>query len=326
MEESGNIRQNPEVTVPPDSSGSVGPAAPAKPLTSDDIWALLKEKHSKSEWAIFGELRTHTGYGARTGYIDAYAIGMWKENQVCIAYEIKVSRSDFKADVEQFLTKQKAALRNSNQFFYVVPNGLVTPDEIPELAGLIYVTKGGLRTKKIAPFREMPAGALEMDFTRSLMRAAVSLAEYRNSQLALDLEEARKKAAFAAKYGGRELTEEDVDALASERAVRLDQEQIESRSRRKVAERRLRSYEALKRIAHEAGCGEMWHREIYDEQNLAKLCQAVSIAGRIRDGLQYAKMSCLELKKDTDAVKMHIDSVLREMERLSYEATKPDPT
>jgi len=65
--------------------------------------------------------------------------------------EVKVSKSDFKAD---FKKKDKhALLRESysnleglegklrpHYFFYAVPEGLLTEDEVPEYAGLLYMT------------------------------------------------------------------------------------------------------------------------------------------------------------------------------------------
>jgi hypothetical protein len=39
-----------------------------------------------------------------------------------------------------------------NQFYYAVPEGLITVDEIPEYAGLIYITERGVKTVKRAPF------------------------------------------------------------------------------------------------------------------------------------------------------------------------------
>ena len=60
-------------------------------------------------------------------------------------FEIKISRGDFKND---FKHKKKKHLLLENKennskmpsyFYYVVPEGLVTEDEVPEYAGLIYV-------------------------------------------------------------------------------------------------------------------------------------------------------------------------------------------
>lgn len=62
-----------------------------------------------------------------------------------IEYEIKISRGDFKNDlkkINQFDNKIKfeyiKAGERTNYFYYVVPDGLIHPDEVPEYAGLIY--------------------------------------------------------------------------------------------------------------------------------------------------------------------------------------------
>lgn len=64
-------------------------------------------------------------------------------------FEVKVSRADFKQDTK----KSRATLlcdpvvrgfwgnhtcQRPNYFWYVVPNDLITPEEVPEYAGLIY--------------------------------------------------------------------------------------------------------------------------------------------------------------------------------------------
>ena len=54
-----------------------------------------------------------------------------------VGYEVKVSRSDFRRDS---LEKQQHALRYSNRFYYLVPAALITKDECPEWAGLIWWT------------------------------------------------------------------------------------------------------------------------------------------------------------------------------------------
>lgn len=69
-------------------------------------------------------------------------------------YEIKISKSDFKADFKKEkhkLIMEKKFVNESktwripfyapNYFYFVVPENLVTLDEIPEYAGLIYLKK-----------------------------------------------------------------------------------------------------------------------------------------------------------------------------------------
>lgn len=61
-------------------------------------------------------------------------------------FEIKISRSDFKNDFKhkakkhQILESSDVGITNRpNYFFYVVPEGMVKVEEVPEYAGLIYV-------------------------------------------------------------------------------------------------------------------------------------------------------------------------------------------
>lgn len=58
-------------------------------------------------------------------------------------YEVKVSRADFRADkLKQKHGKSKYDVllsgKRVNYFSYVCPKGLISPDEVPEWAGLIY--------------------------------------------------------------------------------------------------------------------------------------------------------------------------------------------
>lgn len=65
--------------------------------------------------------------------------GIWTE------IEIKVSRSDFLADLKKVekhgIFADKENQMKPNRFFYAVPRGLVQPDEIPEYAGLLWVNE-----------------------------------------------------------------------------------------------------------------------------------------------------------------------------------------
>jgi len=72
-------------------------------------------------------------------------------NGYAVEMEIKVSRSDFFADFKKKRHKIYGELSHThipNKFFYVVPEDLIKIEEVPNYAGLIYVTKNG-RLKKI---------------------------------------------------------------------------------------------------------------------------------------------------------------------------------
>jgi hypothetical protein len=72
-----------------------------------------------------------------------------KRKQVVTEYEVKISRSDFFADARKRSRPgaTKAQLKSEvltegnrcNYFYYLVPKNLITPDEVPPYAGLIYV-------------------------------------------------------------------------------------------------------------------------------------------------------------------------------------------
>lgn len=79
-------------------------------------------------------------------------------------YEVKISRSDFKADFKKpkhtLITEKKFIKETKKEIFYLVPNyfyfvvpeNLITIDEIPEYAGLMYLTeKGDFNIIKKAP-------------------------------------------------------------------------------------------------------------------------------------------------------------------------------
>lgn len=69
-------------------------------------------------------------------------------------FEVKVSRSDFKADSKkrkwQFY-ENKIETMISNYFYYACPNGLIAENEIPIFAGLVYVRNDGIDLIKKAP-------------------------------------------------------------------------------------------------------------------------------------------------------------------------------
>lgn len=88
---------------------------------------------------------------------DGLAIRRSYTGQCITGYEIKVSRGDFLQD-----SKWHLYLQYCNEFYFVVPNGLISKDELPENVGLIYYypENGKLRKRKKAMYRniEEPVG------------------------------------------------------------------------------------------------------------------------------------------------------------------------
>jgi len=81
------------------------------------------------------------------------------------AYEIKVSRADYKRDCDE---KQSGALAYSDRFYYVTPPSLITKDELPAWAGLIEFDGETLATKHRSIVRVKADPSWE--FIVSLMR------------------------------------------------------------------------------------------------------------------------------------------------------------
>jgi hypothetical protein len=203
------------------------------------ILGLLKNKHSGPSWAFFENVRSYTGYKYDKGerYLDAYTVGLWKQNNTCIAYEIKVSVQDFRSDIENFTDKQSDAMRNSNQFYYICPNNLIQPEEVPEISGLIYAGDKSLRIKKVAPIREMPNNCLDFDFIKSLLRNAATKVDSNPLW----------------KYYGRDLNEQEILKLAEEKGHIKSDWEIKNKATEIAATKRLGSYKAIKKLREAMG-------------------------------------------------------------------------
>lgn len=82
-------------------------------------------------------------------------------------YEIKTTRADFRNDFKKSKTIQfskndsfevtkheeiESGLHNANKFYFVVPDGLVKPEEVPKNCGLIYYKGKEFKIVKTARF------------------------------------------------------------------------------------------------------------------------------------------------------------------------------
>lgn len=187
-----------------------------KKVTSTDIKLALRDMHlSRSSYFITECKTCSTYFPDPQGLLkfDGLAITKSYTKPCIIGYEIKVSRNDFKQD-----NKWHLYLQYCNEFFFVVPTGLVKKEELPDNVGLIYYNPDtkALRTVKKALYRQIeePVGVykyiifskLEEDripFYESKAEYARDYLEDRNdkryigstlgSKMAKDLEEAYKR-------------------------------------------------------------------------------------------------------------------------------------
>lgn len=123
-------------------------------IVSSQILDLIRIKHPAPEWAVFGEMRSQTGFGNER-YLDAWCMNTWKGKRFrTIAYEVKVTRADFEREIEN-PTKRERAEELAGECFFAVPAGLVAADEVPEGWGLVVVQSNGLVVKKKARQRKV---------------------------------------------------------------------------------------------------------------------------------------------------------------------------
>lgn len=165
---------------------------------TEQILALLLERHAPPEWAAFAEMRSSTGWSTSLRSFDLWAMNLWPSNRFLkVAYEIKVSRADFARELQK-PDKRREAESVSNECYFATPVGLVRPDEVPEGWGLIELTKGGMRIKKRAMQREVKE--LSMGFVASIARRTAG--------------DAPKFPASAWLYAGQELDREKLIEVA----------------------------------------------------------------------------------------------------------------
>lgn len=120
-------------------------------MTSDDILKLLQSRHEKD--VFVPECKNGpTQMVSDHSKVDAWAMAKSWAHPLVSGYEIKVSRGDFVRD-----EKWMAYLPMCNCLWFVCPDGLIDPSEVPEQCGLLTVAKNGGRlfTKKKAPYRDI---------------------------------------------------------------------------------------------------------------------------------------------------------------------------
>ena len=130
-------------------------------ISAYEILSLLKTKHVKD--VFIPECGTGSSFDSAYGRLDAWAMKKAYSRAMTWGYEIKVNRRDFIQD-----EKWRKYLGVCSSFYFVCPWGLIDKSEVPEEAGLIYMTstKTRLTTKKKAPARKVD---IPPDFWRSIL-------------------------------------------------------------------------------------------------------------------------------------------------------------
>ncbi|MEM8615434.1 MAG: hypothetical protein AAGF20_00715 [Pseudomonadota bacterium] len=125
----------------------------AKEQTAEILQAL-KDKSQKLIWAE--ELALSSG-ARRCDFWTLHPHA--SQGYRAVAYEIKVSRSDYKRDN---YAKQRDARLFSDEFWYVTPKGLITIEELPDWAGLMEWDGQRFSVPLSAPRRDKDAPSWEL--------------------------------------------------------------------------------------------------------------------------------------------------------------------
>jgi len=114
---------------------------------------LAKSKDSQ-QWMTWVQIPLGSVFMSN-GHIpraDVIAVRKSYTNPTFIIYEVKISRSDFLADVNK--GKYRTYFQDCAQFYFATPSGLVKKEEVPEDTGLILRGDNGWHVVKAAPRRE----------------------------------------------------------------------------------------------------------------------------------------------------------------------------
>lgn len=187
----------------------------AAKYTAQDIRRLISDRHGiaattiadppagipASEWALFFELRNGTGFQGKTSCADAFAINLYPSKKHWrVAYEIKVTRSDFLHELQN-PHKREWAYEISNEFWFACAPGVAKPEEVPEGCGLLVVN--GTKLKRVVAAKQRTARALGMAEVAAIARksmAAVAAQDAKWQYAGCELDEAALEEMLATKW------------------------------------------------------------------------------------------------------------------------------
>lgn len=221
-----------------------------KKVTSTDIKLALRDMHlSRSSYFITECKTCSTYFPDPQGLLkfDGLAIIKSYTKPCIIGYEIKVSRNDFKQD-----NKWHLYLQYCNEFFFVVPTGLIKKEELPDNVGLIYYNPDtkALRTVKKALYRQIeePVGVYKYIIFSKLEEDRLPFYEDKAEYARAYLEDQKDKKYIGHTLGSK-MAKDLEEAYKRLDAVRHKEENIE---RWEKVEKLLRKHDLL---------GWSWYRD-----------------------------------------------------------------
>lgn len=133
----------------PDVDG-VAPREPAPKMTAADVREALHRRYTAKnaeQYVCIEEARSGAGFAGNNGQCDFLAINTWQSRGLeLIGHEVKVSMSDWKAELAQPEKAERFA-RYCRRWYVAVPSDLAAKikHEVPPAWGLLAVTANGVR-------------------------------------------------------------------------------------------------------------------------------------------------------------------------------------
>lgn len=174
-----------------------------KRVTSREIKMALAKYHPND--FFISECKTDSTYFAGPQGLlifDGLAVTRSYTGPCITGYEIKISRSDFQKD-----NKYHLYLQYCNEFYFVVPAGLLKKEEIPDNMGLIYYypETGKLIKKKRALYRQIeePVGVYKYIIYSRLEQDRTPFYEERADYAKAYIEDKAEKQAIGKSLGSK---------------------------------------------------------------------------------------------------------------------------
>ena len=133
-------------------------------VTANDVLKGLETYYSVMGLIVIPEVSIAYGGERRA---DALVVG--RGNETAIAIEIKVSKQDYKHEIEDS-EKRALALELSSQYYFATPSGMVETHLIPEECGLMELDKGGM-IRVIVPAPQSRPSAPDWRLVSAVARA-----------------------------------------------------------------------------------------------------------------------------------------------------------
>lgn len=263
-------------------------------VTSTDIKIALKELNNQRSTYFITECKTcSTYFPDPQGLLkfDGLAITKSYTKPNIIGYEIKVSRGDFRQD-----NKWHLYLQYCNEFYFVVPTGLVKKEELPDNVGLIYYNPDtkALRTVKKALYRqiEKPVGVYEYIIFSRLEEDRIPFYNDR-AEYCKDYLQDKVDRKYIGEHIGTKLAKDLQDAYK-----RLDSLQNTEKS--------IEAWNKVKRVLDKHNIlpwrwweSDGWLKEL--EDNLSGKCNSIDLEIAIKKARDLVdKLESMQVKEDTD--------------------------